>query len=171
MKTITIDGVDYKITPVNTPEPETKPTQLFYPNGSIVYKLKDSQRYWCKNSGGGIVNNIWTNDSIDKNRVISKGVFLTEEACQNADDVDQTHNTLLKKIIEIDAESGWIADWSGQYQDKYWLFWDCSSDSKSYNSNRTSRCRWETLSEQAKNYMMSDKVSNKDFKKFLKIYD
>ena len=171
MKNINIDGTDYKLVPVDTTTEEEIKSTLFYPNGAVVYQPEYNQEYWYFDAAAPVDRSHWEDHPTDICHLRSQQMFLTEEACQNAKDVDDTHNRLLTKIVEINAENNWILDWSDSEQVKYWLGWDYRDGRKYSTGGRQLDYSTSVMCIQANDYMMSDQVSDADFKKFLKIYN
>lgn len=142
---------------------------LKYPNGSVVHapkiiKANPQDLFY-------IDNNIYVQKfSLDELKNVlelfinNQNVFLTKEEAEKALKVQQDHNRLLKKIIEIDEQSDKEIDW--------YIYWD------SMNNCRVAKVKQAILntnqipmSTQAKDYMMSDAVSDQEIKHFLFIYD
>ena len=173
MNTIKIDGIDYQLVPVDTTTKEEIKKQLFYSNGAVVYPLKDGDTYWCilGDNFTWTASTAWTDHQVDKYRLNRQRIFLTKESCYNADNVDETHTRLLAKITEIHAANNWILDWTDLDQIKYLLTWDHLYSDKAFEWRDRFNQGNPVMSEQARDYMMSDKVSDEDFKKFLKIYN
>ena len=169
MKNITIDGIDYQIVPVDTTK-EEEIKQLFYPNGSVVYPPKKGQDYWAIEYCV-IFSKVWGGHVFDRNMLKRQGVFITERSCKNAYDVDKTHAKLLRKITKINAENGWVVDWDDDYQDKYTLRWNNCDKKKAYIISSSMIPSCVAMCKEALDFMLSNKVLNKDFKKFLKIYN
>ena len=98
-------------------------------------------------------------------------MFVTEQARKNAEDVDMTHNRLLTKITEIHAANNWILDWNDTDQMKYWVAWDHACSEKECASNSVFNHGNPVMCIQARDFMMSDQVSDDEFKAYLKIYN
>jgi nitric oxide reductase large subunit len=119
----------------------------------------------------GVQTSRWNGWSSQCFCLSNQNVFLTKESAEKALDVLNTHNRLLKKIMEINAENNWIPDWDDHDQVKYHVFWDNSTQSKSMYSSTCSQYASVSMCVTAKTYMMSPQVLDEDFKKFLFIYD
>ena len=109
---------------------------------------------------------------------ISPDFFLTKEEAQLECEARNTHAKLMRRIKEIDRENNWVCDWGDNTQTKYTLscFYGirCFSKNtinKDYTSPTSSRDVGTCMSIQARDYMMSDAVSDREFKLFLGIKD
>jgi hypothetical protein len=153
---------------------EQKPSQLFYDNGAVVNELEPSEKYWHIGYYGDVCEARWS-DRFCSFLSSNQNVFLTKEAAEKWLDVKNTHNRLLAKIKQIDAENNWKADWSNANQLKYEVAWNYFSGEfcgeKDYSDTPYFLTGSVYMSEQSKDYMMSDEVSDEDFKKFLLIVE
>jgi len=169
---ININGKEFTIEELNTLiETAKKPSQIFYENGACVRPLKDGQTYWYINGANDVYECQWNNFNADLNRLANQNLFLSKEYALKALDVMFTHNRILAKIKEIDAENNWKADWSDFNQKKYYVFWDFEHKAKLSDYSRLYNRANIYMSEQSSDWLMSDEVSDSDFRKFLKIYD
>lgn len=144
---------------------------LRWPNGAVmeipddieeVFKVfpRDTRYTWDTYSG----------ESCKEYCKISNSIFLLPQEAQEECEAKNIRARLMRKIKEIDRENGWVCDWNNRKQKKYFLF--ISSCKDCYDiSTGWDFClfRPNVMSEQAKNYMMSDAVSDREFKMFLGI--
>ena len=143
-----------------------KPKQILkYANGAVMESLEIGDDYFSI-CGDYVEEWTWEDQTSD---LVLRNVFLTQLEAQRAHGVQLAQNRLLKKIAEIDANNNWVADWNDQYQQKYRLYFDFDLNEKSYKIDQTYYNGATYMSEQAKDYMMRDKVSLEDFKLFLGI--
>jgi hypothetical protein len=167
-KEITINGTLYRL--VEEPKKAEKKV-LKYPNGAVVEAPEMYSEYYNIDTPSDVTKYLWICDSLELSRLKNQNIFLTKEEAEKALDVELTHDRLLKKIIEINAENDWVADFKNPNQNKYFLYW-CNGDrDKSWSMQYIRRTGTIYMCEQAKDYMMSDAISGEDFKKFLKIYE
>jgi hypothetical protein len=103
----------------------------------------------------------------DINCLLNQNMFLTKEEAEKAIKQKNVFYSLYKKIREIDRENGWICDWSDREQFKYSILWDYEENIKRSDFSRLYNDGKIYMSERADNYMMSNAVSNEDFKLFL----
>lgn len=145
-----------------------------YPNGAVAKALEDGDEYWSIRyyEDTLITSHYWNfeGDQYDRAMLKNQNVFKTRKDAEKWLDVLNTHNKLLKKIVEINYENGWVADLENDEQKKYCLYW-YTGGNKEYSVITNERYGDVIMSKQAKDYMMSDKVSDEDFKKFLFIID
>ena len=156
-----------------------KPKQILkYANGAVMENLEVDQQYYSINSIMAH-QELWGNHICDATRCMQRNVFLTQLEAQRALNMQIVQNWLLKKIAEIDANNNWACDWSDINQKKYFLSFDhdfkeldknvIPNTGKYANREYNSQTNNVYMSEQAKDYMMSDKVSLEDFKLFLNV--
>ena len=153
-----------------------KPKQILkYANGAVMESLEIGDDYFSI-CGDYLEEWTWEDQTSD---LVLRNVFLTQLEAQRAHGVQLAQNRLLKKIAEIDANNNWVADWGNIDQKKYFLSFDhdfkeldknfIPNTGKYANREYNSQTNNVYMSEQAKNYMMSDEVSLEDFKLFLGI--
>ena len=153
---------------IANPSEEEKPKIKYNENGSLAVKPIAGDTYWFINSYGKVDYAGWTDDHMDYYHFQTENCFDTEEAGLIWADVLKTHYRLLEKIKEINESVGWVADYGNHEQAKYELTYD-------YGDDKVKRMIWNNyygfgrMSEKACDYMMSDKVSEEDRIKFLKI--
>jgi hypothetical protein len=140
--------------------------RMKYPNGAVV-KLEEGEDYFYIDS----LNDIYGTPYGHQYHLQNQNAFLSYEDAKKWRDVKNTHNKLLKKIVKINYENNWVPDWGNKVRAKYFLVWDYLRGQKYHDCNYSERDFHIYMSEQAKDYMMSDKVSDEDFKKFLFILD
>ena len=167
MNNITLNGREYILTPADQ---QTNNHQLHYPNGAVTSDLQSGQDYWTPYRDGQAVRSKWENDATDRSRVFLQKVFLTEDACARAIDVDVNHGSLLAKIVEINKAYNWVADWDDVMQIKYWLTWDHRDSGKEFGTSTRNNHGLPVMCEQARDFMMSARVADAAFKDYLKIY-
>jgi hypothetical protein len=146
-----------------------KSKQIFFDNGACVLPLK-GEEYWFTDDWGDVRKSKWDGYPFDFCRLQSQNVFLTKEAAENTKDVRDTHNRILAKVKKIDAENGWAADWNNFEQLKWFVNWSFFEKRKISGNTSGIMKSLIVMSKQAKDYLMSDKVSDEDFKKFCLIY-
>ena len=156
-----------------------KPKQILkYANGAVMENLEVDQQYYSINSIMAH-QELWGNHICDATRCMQRNVFLTQLEAQRALNMQIVQNWLLKKIAEIDANNNWACDWSDINQKKYFLSFDhdfkeldknvIPNTGKYANREYNSQTNNVYMSEQARDYMMSDEVSLEDFKLFLNV--
>lgn len=172
---ITINNKDFTVDELEAMIQKAKqPKRLTWSNGAEIEAPENGTEYYSITNEGGIIesyNYNHYNKSIHKYNLEHKNLFLQKETAERYKDYVETHNRLLKKIIEINAENNWVADWNNGDQHKYCLTWNNFTESTSYQCSYREQSFSIFMSEQAKNYMMSYQVPIQDFKKFLFIYE
>lgn len=147
------------------------PDILTYPNGAVVNAPRPGTDYWSISDDGSVFVEGFCSYESDQYRLASQNVFVTEEEAEKALYVESIHNKYLKKIIEINTENNWVADWSNADQLKYYVSWDYKLKGKGYSYNTFASIGGVVyMCREAKDYMVSDEVSINDFKAFLKMY-
>jgi hypothetical protein len=139
---------------------------LKYENGAVMEPTAITTNYYFI-ANGFVDEQPWNYESYQEARLLLRNVFLTKQEAQKALDMRLVQNRLLKKIREIDSD--WVCNWSNNSQGKYCLVYDHEESEKYYDHSITGQCDQIYMSEQAKDYMMSDQVSLEDFKLFLSI--
>ena len=148
-------------------EKKAQPKVKYNENGSLAVKPEIGDTYWFINSYGKVDYAGWTDDHMDYYHFQTENCFDTEEAGLIWADVLKTHYRLLEKIKEINESVGWVADWENENQPKYYLsYFDSKVRSEYVYCTRSSLI---FMSKEAKDYIMSDEVSDEDRIKFLKI--
>ena len=138
---------------------------LKYPNGAEVYAPDVGSVYHYVGENGHIEWTKFADNYKGLYRLNNQNLFLLEETADKASLVKNTHNKLLKKIIEINAGNDWVLN--SNKSNGYYL---CFSSGKKFGN-----CYAQSLdiymSEQAKDYMMANAVTLEEFKQFLFMYD
>ena len=114
MKTITIDGVEYQLTPIPTEAPN--PVQ-WEPK-----RLDEDQKYWCI-SGTGTLNYSRENYLIaDDQRVSFGNYFHTEQEAEEA--AKQVRQLLRLRTYVREFAPEWKANWSDDEKNKWHVCFD-----------------------------------------------
>ena len=147
-------------------------TQIFFNNGACIRPLKINTHYISINSNGEYRFKIWDGDHEDFYRLQSQNVFLTKEAVQKAKYIIDTHNRISAIIKEIDNQNqDLIHNKEGNANEIHVFFWNKITGKKSmYKSASVESFCPNCFTNEAKDYLMSDEVSDKDFKAFCLIY-
>jgi hypothetical protein len=135
-------------------------------NGSVVKGLNYGEKYY--NYVFTINQLSWLNNEIDAKLLSYHNVFLTKEEAETARKNQEIYNKLYSKIKQIDAENEWVCDWEDTEQEKYCLFYnnyDKTSFFLTENDYIYQGCIY--MSEQAKDYMLSNEVSDEEFMIFV----
>lgn len=130
MKTITIDGIEYQLTPIATEAP--KPVQW------APERLDKNQRYWFIDSKGSPYK---ANEDLlptDIERVSFGNYFHTEK---EADEVAKQVRQLLRLRAYVrEFAPDYKPDWGDDNQDKWYVYfdegyrwWDCSCNKVVHN--------------------------------------
>jgi hypothetical protein len=162
------------IEPAEEPKQETKPTQdqEFWENGAVKFELEVGQEFWFISTLGEVQWGITQNDEFEKYLLLHQNIFITEESAEKWLDVLDTHHKYCKIIDDINRENGWQVDWNNDKQRKYYLSWDYKEENKiTWTSLKIDNSGQIFMCAKAAEYMRSDKVSDSDFKKFLKIVE
>jgi hypothetical protein len=161
------------IEPAEEPKQETKPTQdqEFWENGAVKFELEEGQEFWFISTLGEVQWGIIQNDEYEQYLLLRQNIFITEESAEKWLEVLDIHYKYCKIIDEINRKHGWKVDWSDNNQYKYHLCWNYSYKVKYYGCSDIINTGVNYMCKQAKDYMMSDAVSDSDFKKFLKIVE
>ena len=162
-KTINIDGVEYNLVPVPfTQEVIKKTTQTKYrKNGSLVFAPETETVWYIDEESDYRVGKMYTEfDGLDS--LLSKGLlFDNEEACQLWADKLRMAYALKQRIVEAESESGLLANcYIGYYFNK-----------KSYVGENSRPWSYTVIvSTIAKDILMSDSVSDEEFKAFIEVF-
>lgn len=93
-------------------------------------ELRDKQwpqkgdEYWAVN--GGVIEEIWTNDIFDNNRMDTGLIFKTKEEAQHCFDKVVARTAVTTKIKELN--DWWKPDWEDENQQKRYCFFNHSEN-------------------------------------------
>lgn len=174
-KTITLNGVEYNLVPVNetkTEEPTKVKTKIKYrANGSLAERLPNAEPYYFVTVGGHVSCSGEYNNNSYNYRFLTGNYFDTKEAAQIWADKLKRAYELKLKLEQINIENDWVADWENQKQAKYYfLYWDYPNNNKRNLFDYHSRDAKFYMCEQARDYAMSNAVSREDFKNFIEVF-
>lgn len=114
MKTITIDGIEYELTPVAQTE-------------------KTSGKRWRAERGGGYFTITRAGDTkrledlrdkYDNHLYNSGNYYKTREEAERARDKQLALVRVTDKLREIEACEGWVADWDDYKHEKYFAMYN-----------------------------------------------
>ena len=129
MKTITLDGIEYQLTPVPTEAP--KPVQ-WKPK-----QLNRNQRYWFIDSGGGLHETDEDLLTIDTKRASFGNYFHTEAEAQEA--AKQVRQLLRLRAYVREFAPDYKPDWGDYTEQKWHIFFDEKYNEWSYSNNQFMR--------------------------------
>ena len=114
MKTITIDGIEYQLTPVATEAP--KPVQ-WEPN-----RIKKGYEYYSFNGDFEILRTTECNDFVDAVRSDSGNYFHTKQEAKEA--AKQVRQLLRLRAYVREFVPNWKANWSSTTDYKWFVVFD-----------------------------------------------
>jgi hypothetical protein len=143
--------------------------------GDIYYVFK-VQMYFGEWYNAGYCAKYYSKERLEELKQccqVQDDFFLTKEEAQLECEARNTRAKLMRKIKEIDRESGFFIAYSEKinYPIKYYLQWDFVSGKKRYSSEYARNSGQILMSKHSQDYMMSDAVSDREFKMFLGIKD
>ena len=118
MKTITINGVQYQLTPIPTEAP--KPVQ-WEPN-----RIKKGYEYYSFNGDFEICRTTECNDFVDATRSDSGNYFYTKQEAKEA--AKQVRQLLRLRAYVREFAPDWKVDWSNDTQEKWFIYYDHSTN-------------------------------------------
>ena len=125
MKTITIDGVDYQLTPIATEAP--KPVQ-WEPK-----QLDENEKFWSI-GGTGTVLARKSNPFTGYERTSFGNYFHTEQEAEKA--AKQVKQLLRLRAYVREFAPEWKADWSDDIQEKWFATFNKGNEKWQANNNR-----------------------------------
>lgn len=167
------DAVCMELSQLNITAHYPKKQVLKRPNGSLLERVENGEKYYNILTNGYISACTEYRDFVEgEQRHLSGNYFATEEEAQAWLDKLKVYYRLKLKIDQINAENGWVAwrDSDCEYYLTTRRRYDSQGDykmGKDYDS--TQKTDRYSMSEQAKDFMMSDEVSDEDFKTFLEV--
>lgn len=118
MKTITIDGIEYQLTPVTTETP--KPVQ-WEPK-----QVEKDEEYFSLSLSGYVKACVEETDLYDAGRASFGNYFHTEQEAEEAAKQVRQLLRLLAYVREFAPE--WKADWRSDTQEKWFVYYDHLTD-------------------------------------------
>lgn len=95
--------------------PDDKPTGRWKPEFNDDYLILDNDGKVCEAT--------WNDHAIDGERYALNNVYQTEEEAKKALEQKLATVRVLDRIAELNAQQGWVCDWSDG-EDKYYLGFD-----------------------------------------------
>lgn len=129
MKTITIDGIEYQLTPVPTEAP--KPVQW------ETKRLDKNQSYWFIDSGGGLYKSSEDLLPTDTKRVAFGNYFHTEAEAQEA--LKQVRQLLRLRAYVREFAPDYEPNWCNRGADKWFVYFDESYKQWDHSNNQFMR--------------------------------
>lgn len=166
-KKINIDGVEYNLVPVPSTQEvtkEPKPQTKYRKNGALVFAPKDFNRTWFVTHTFRVTRLFLpykTNTIEETQNLFSQGlVFDNKEACQLWADKLKIAYALKQKIVESESQD--------EYLEYCYISFNAGIE-KSYVYQATNS---EVLcvSANAKDILMSDDISDEEFKVFIEVF-
>jgi hypothetical protein len=147
------------------PIPEPKPVAK-YRNGAVVDELEDEKQYYfidymLESTSAFVISSFeWKRQYRNYYNLLLHNVFLTEEEAKTALDNLKIYNRLYKKVMEINAENKWVANWSDLYQRKYFLYYLYQYTEFRFDSHSTWQIQGTYMCQEAVDYLLSDALTD-----------
>ena len=125
MKTITIDGVEYQLTPISTEAPN--PVQ-WEPK-----RLDENEKFWSIGGTGVVFSSYNINPSTDYERTTFGNYFHTEQEAEEA--AKQVRQLLRLRAYVREFAPYWKADWKNNREIKGYVFFNNKEKKWLYGEN------------------------------------
>ena len=125
MKTITLDGIEYQLTPIATEAP--KPVQ-WEPK-----QLDENEKFWSIGGTGTVLARM-SNPFTGYERTSFGNYFHTEQEAEEA--AKQVRQLLRLSAYVREFAPEWKADWSDDIQEKWFVTFNKDDEKWSVSSNR-----------------------------------
>ena len=127
MKTITIDGVEYQLTPTKAPNPvQWEPK-----------RLDENEKFWSISGTGTVFSSYNINPSTDYERTSFGNYFYTEQEAEEA--AKQVRQLLRLRAYVREFVPYWKADWGDSNEQKWYIYFDEKYKEWSYGNNQFMR--------------------------------
>lgn len=138
---------------------------LKYKNGAVVHGCELDTNYWYVDSDNMIEEDYWAPrfSPFHEKRLANKNVFLTKEEARSYVVKKNIYNEIEKQITIINHANNWVADWTDDTQEKYYLqYIDGRFIFMCYQSLRVSGVHY--MCKQALDWLLSNKVNDEQRK-------